>query len=287
MEIINNPELELQNLQYMVAEIDNTPVKDVVKNLFDGVYHWERTRMALMRIAQSKYIFSENELKILKRKQNTWCYWITPFASELVDMGYRFSVGELLIIDNPKNRGGNSVAHVMAENGHIFLIEELIRLGNPANHDGTTVAHIMASRGGYKFNDSEIKKLGNPKDKFNKTITDSMNFYEKQKELRYQPTHFTMIFHNGKPYFKEINGRLVVWVIIESISNYASQNEMTNTFKIWLKQTETDWIPELSVLQDGDKFNYLYQKIAMLELIKNLKECIQNQQELGFSQFVN
>lgn len=81
----------------------------------------------------------------------------------LAKMGYKFSIDELLLLNNPANSSGETIAHWMASHHHIFTVNELILLGNPSDSHNENVANYMTYYG-HAFSINELlmlKKIGN------------------------------------------------------------------------------------------------------------------------------
>ncbi len=136
--------------------------------------------------------------------------WRIPISIELAKLGYRFTLEEILRLNNPKDTLGATLAHWLAFKGQIFTLDQILKLGNPVVeyrpddmypgdaawqdyllvrdvseaevyakkhfilHNGATIGHIMA-REGHRFTDEEIARLGNPVDRAGLTIKDWMN----------------------------------------------------------------------------------------------------------------
>jgi hypothetical protein len=159
--------------------------------------------------ANSGFVFTPEQLIYIGDPR---CFSGERLSILMAQEGYKFSINDIFKLNNPKDAYGATIAHWMAKKGHIFNLDELLKLGNPAihyqwnnlhsylvsitidlatfdvpdeekelyddkgwgiiAHNGGTVAHIMAREHTYKFNETEIKALGDPRDIYNLSISD-------------------------------------------------------------------------------------------------------------------
>lgn len=86
---------------------------------------------------------------------------------------YEFTIDELLMLGNPANKKGETIAHLMADHGHKFTVDEILKLGNPTDKDGWTIAHNMIYKN-HEFTLDELIQLGNTSDKTGLSMSRAM-----------------------------------------------------------------------------------------------------------------
>lgn len=85
----------------------------------------------------------------------------TPLSIKLIRFGIKFSVDDLILLNNPSNGRWQTLSHWMVtDNDYEFTMDELLLLGNPADNFGETIANYMAYNG-HVFSVDEILKLKN------------------------------------------------------------------------------------------------------------------------------
>lgn len=128
------------------------------------------------------HFFTLDELLLLGNPSNN--VGITV-AHRMALNGFNFSLEELMTLGNPSDNNNDTVAHNMVFKGHCFSNEELLKLGNPANNEGNTLAHGMIQNGFFPNSDTIIM-LGNPSNSLGRSLTNLMErrgfmFSEKDK----------------------------------------------------------------------------------------------------------
>lgn len=200
------------DILYRMAEKNNflapdelIKLKMALGNHSPGLSWWS----VLNKMAWNGFVFTTDQLlqygDFPENEKNA----ITPIPISLVLQGHFFTCDDIILLKNPTDELGASMAHWQARLGYQFTIDDLIRLGDirinyskndlyyfdimvpivltiadfsedeeyskkcALLHNGATVAHIMA-REGYKFTDEEIEKLGDPRDAEGLSLKDWM-----------------------------------------------------------------------------------------------------------------
>lgn len=239
-----------------IPEIVGLPIDWVIENLLAGVYPEEKSDLIIRYIVQSGCQFSPDNFSRLLR-----------------------SIGDFR---------ENTFAHIFASREYEFSISDLLVLGNPKNNYGWTVAQEMA-KNGHRFSESEIDALGDSVPKDVNTLSFLMKDYQERLTTTYEWSNIVLklVFKDGKPLFTDGDriGRHLCLDFCEY--GYDYHLDVQNRFRIYLKQTDdsgSNWSAIMTMNKVLDKRRYLYEQIKVEELVKTLNEAIRNGQELDFSE---
>lgn len=131
----------------------------------------DKGQTIIHELANLGYKFSVNDLVEIGNPSDNFGITVAHF---MVNKTFKFSVSELLAIGNPSDKRGNTVAHWIADYDYgSFTVDELMQLGNPSNKQGETISHLMAERL-HVFSIDELLILGNPADNSDFTVAHQM-----------------------------------------------------------------------------------------------------------------